>query len=85
MVRKRSICGGRKTARSALYMVALSAVRCNPVIRAMARRLRKTGKPFKVMITACMHKLLVILNTMIRTQTLWTPATVPLTSSTAAL
>jgi transposase len=73
---KRSIWGGRKTVRSALYMAAVSAVRCNPVIKAVAQRLRKAGKPFKVMITACMRKLLVILNTMVSTQTHWTPAVV---------
>lgn len=73
---KRSIWGGRKTVRSALYMAAVSAVRCNPVLKAMAQRLRKAGKPFKVMITACMRKLLVILNTMVSTQTHWTPAVV---------
>jgi len=73
---KRSIWGGRKTVRSVLYMAAVSAVRCNPVIRTMAQRLRKSGKPFKVMITACMRKLLVILNTMVRTKTHWTPAAV---------
>jgi transposase len=69
---KRSIWGGRKTVRSVLYMAALSARRCNPVIRAFADRLQKAGKPFKVAITACMRKLLVILNTMVRTDAHWT-------------
>jgi transposase len=73
---KRSIWGGRKSVRSVLYMAAVSAVRCNPTIKAMAQRLRKAGKPFKVMITACMRKLLVILNAMVSTQTHWTPAVV---------
>lgn len=73
---KRSIWGGRKSVRSVLYMAAVSAVRCNPVIKAMAHRLRKAGKPFKVMITACMRKLLVILNAMVSKQTHWTPAVV---------
>lgn len=71
---KRSIWGGRKSVRSALYMAAVTACRCNPVIKAFAQRLRKAGKPYKVMITACMRKLLVILNTMVSTKTQWTPA-----------
>jgi transposase len=61
---KRSIWGGRAEARQALYMAAVSARRCNPAIRAFAKRLESTGKIFKVVITACMRKLLVILNTM---------------------
>jgi len=71
---KRSIWGGRKNVRKALYMAARTACRCNPVIKAFAHRLRKRGKPYKVMITACMRKLLVILNRMVHTQTPWTPA-----------
>jgi transposase len=62
--------------RSVLYMAAVSAVRCNPVIKAVAQRLRKAGKPYKVMITACMRKLLVILNAMVSQQMHWTPAVV---------
>jgi len=73
---QRSIWGGRKSVRSVLYMAALGGLRCNPVVRALANRLRKAGKPFKVLITACMRKLLVILNTMVRTKTHWTPAVV---------
>jgi transposase len=68
---KRSIWGGRASVRSALYMAALSASRCNPLIRKFAQRLRKAGKPFKVVITACMRKLLVILNTMVRKNSHW--------------
>jgi len=68
---KRSIWGGRASVRSVLYMAALSAKRWNPVIRQFAQRLEKAGKPFKVVITACMRKLLVILNTMVRTNTHW--------------
>jgi transposase len=71
---QRSIWGGRKTVRRVLYMAAVTACRCNPVIKAFAHRLRKAGKPFRVMITACMRKLLVILNAMVSTQTHWTPA-----------
>jgi transposase len=68
---KRAIWGGRGQVRSALYMAALTATRCNPVIREFYLRLRADGKPFKVAITACMRKLLVIINTMIRNQTTW--------------
>ena len=69
---KGHIWGGRKDVRSVLYMAALSARNCNPVIRQFAQRLEDEGKAFKVVITACMRKLLIILNTMIRSQTLWT-------------
>ena len=67
------IWGGRKDVRSVLYMAAFTACRFNPVIRTLAERLRQNGKVYKVVITACMRKLLIILNTMIRNQTLWTP------------
>jgi transposase len=70
---KSRIFGGRKDIRSVLYMAALSAMRCNPVIHRFANRLAKKGKAFKIVITACMRKLLIILNTMIRNQTLWRP------------
>jgi transposase len=68
---KRSIWGGRADARQALYMAAVSARRCNPAINAFANRLESTGKLFKVVITACMRKLLVILNTIIKNNTPW--------------
>jgi transposase len=70
---KAHIFGGRKDVRSVLYMAAFTACRFNPVIREFAQRLRQEGKAYKVVITACMRKLLIILNTMIRNQTLWTP------------
>lgn len=70
---KRRIRGGRITVRCILYMTALSAKRCNPVIRRFAQRLEAQGKLFKVVITACMRKLLVILNTMIHENTHWNP------------
>ena len=70
---KRTICGGRRTVRTALYMAALSAKTCNPVIRKFAERLEAKGKLPKVILTACMRKLLVILNTMLKTNTLWNP------------
>jgi transposase len=53
-------------------MAALSARRCNPVIHAFAKRLAEQGKKPKVIITACMRKLLVILNTMVKNNTPWT-------------
>jgi transposase len=68
---KRSIWGGRKTVRGALYMATLTAMRCNHVIKPFAKRLEAEGKPFKVVITACMRKLLVILNTMVKNNTHW--------------
>jgi transposase len=70
---KRAIWGGRPSVRAVLYMATLSARKYNPVIRQFADRLEKAGKPFKVMLTACMRKLLIILNTMVRTGTNWNP------------
>ena len=70
---KSRIWGGRKDIRCALYMAALSAKRFNPAIHRFANRLAEKGKVFKIVITACMRKLLIILNTMIRNQTLWRP------------
>lgn len=73
---KRSIRGGRKSLRCTLCMAALSASQHNPVIRKFAERLKAAGKPGKVVIIACLRKLLVILNTMIKHNTPWkmTPA-----------
>jgi transposase len=68
-----SIFGGRAAVRTALYMATLSAVRCNPVLRPFYCRLRTSGKPAKVALTAAMRKLLLILNAMLKTQTPWTP------------
>ena len=70
---KRAIAGGRKSVRSVLYMAALAARRCNPVIKAFADRLAQHGKPFKVILTACMRKLLVILNSMVKSGRPWNP------------
>lgn len=70
---KRSIWGGRASVRNVLYMAALSAKKHNPVIRAFAARLLAKGKPPKVVLTACMRKLLVILNAMLRTGEPWGP------------
>lgn len=68
---KRAITAGRRTVRTALYMAALSAVRWNPQIRPFYERLRQAGKPFKVALTACMRKLLTILNALVRDNTPW--------------
>lgn len=70
---KRAISGGRRSVRNVLYMAALSARRHNPVIRRFAERLESQGKLPKVIITACMRKLLVTLNTMVKTNTQWNP------------
>ena len=70
---KRSIWGGRATVRTVLYMAALTARRCNATIRRFAQRLEKAGKPFKVIMTACMRKLLTILNLLVKTRTPWDP------------
>jgi len=70
---KRMIKGGRPAVRQALYMAALVASRHNPVIREFYQRLRLAGKPAKVALTACMRKLLVILNAMLKNRTYWNP------------
>jgi transposase len=68
---RRRIFGGRASVRTVLYMAALSAIKCNPVIKAFYQRLLDKGKVKKVAITACMRKLLVILNTMVKTGQDW--------------
>jgi transposase len=70
----RHIGGGRKHLRTALYMPVLTAVRCNPILRAFYQRLCQAGKPPKVALLACMRKLLAILNAMLRTGQDWNPA-----------
>ena len=68
---KRTIWGGRADIRAVLYMSTLSATQHNPVIRAFYQRLINAGKAHKVAMTACMRKLLTILNIMIKNQTPW--------------
>jgi len=68
---KRSIHGGRAAVRCVLYMAALAAMRFNPLIRNFAARLGKTGKCAKVIIVACMRKLLILLNAMVRDNLTW--------------
>lgn len=69
----RSIWGGRAQVRRLLYMPTLVATQYNPVISAQYNRLVERGKPKKVAIVACMRKLLIISNAMIRDRTHWTP------------
>ncbi len=68
-----TIFGGRADVRSALYMATLSAIRCNPALRSLYRRLRDAGKPKKVALLAATRKLLTILNAMLKHQTPWNP------------
>lgn len=70
---QRHVWAGRAHVRAALYMAAVAAVRCNPVIRRLYTRLTGIGKPAKLALTACMHKLLTILNAMSHRQVPWTP------------
>jgi transposase len=73
---QRSIHGGRASIRSVLYMATVTAIRCNPVIKAFAQRLEKAGKAAKVQIVACMRKLLGFLNVMVRDNLTWNQLTV---------
>ena len=68
---KRTVWGGRAPVRAVLDMGALVETRRNPVLRAFYCRLVEAGKPKKVALTACMRKLLTILNAMMRTNTTW--------------
>jgi transposase len=69
----RAIKGGRKAVRNALYMASLSASRFNPDLAAFAARLEKAGKEGKLVLTAVMRKLVVLANTLIAQNRLWTP------------
>lgn len=75
--RPRAVRGGRAPVRAALYMAALAAIRHNPVIKTFAERLAAKGKKPKVVIVACMRKLLVILHAMLKTNTTWDPRIAP--------
>lgn len=70
---KRFIWGGRADVRAVLYMATVSAIRCNEPIKAFAERLKKAGKPPKVVIVACMRKLLTIMNAMLKNNAPWNP------------
>lgn len=65
--------GGRAAVRDVLYMATLAAVRHNPPIRAFYERLQAAGKPKKVALVACMHKLLLVMNAIVRDNTAWDP------------
>jgi transposase len=69
----RAIWGGRRQVRAALYMAALVGVRHNPVLHSFYERLLARGKPKKVALTACMHKLLTILHAVLRDRAPWQP------------
>lgn len=71
---RRSIWGGRASVRRTLYMATLSAVRFNPTLRAFYEHLLLLGKPKKVALVACMRKLLIILNAIVRDQQPFQPA-----------
>lgn len=70
---KRTVWGGRARVRAALYMGTLAATRYNPVIKAFYQRLCAAGKPKKLALTACMRKMLSILNSMLKHRTQWGP------------
>lgn len=71
---KRTIWGGRARVRRGLYMATMAAVRFNPAIRTLYRRLVTKGKPHKVALTACMHKLLITCNAILASRKAWDPA-----------
>jgi transposase len=77
---RRQVWGGRATVRAMLYMAALVAKRHNPVIRTFYDRLLQSGKPGQVALVACMRKLLVILNAMMKSKQQWDPSLSCLTS-----
>ena len=68
---RRRVWGGRARVRAALYMAALVASRHNPILKAFYQRLRGAGKPAKVALIACAHKLLTIVNAMLRDGQPW--------------
>lgn len=69
----RTTWGGRSDVRCALYMAVMSAMRYDPVIKAFYERLRAAGKPAKVAMVACMHKLLTIINAILKSGNPWQP------------
>ena len=71
----RRVWGGRADVRVVLYMAALVATRYNPLIRSFYERLKAAGKPKKVALVACMHKLLLLCNSIMRSHSPWRPVT----------
>jgi transposase len=70
---KRFVWGGRADVRAVLYMATVTAIKHNDTIKAFADRLKQAGKPPKVVIVACMRKLLTIMNAMLKNNTPWNP------------
>lgn len=70
---QRRIRGGRAQVRTVMFMSMMSAMQCNPVFKATYQRLVAAGKPKKVAIIACMRKMVVMLNAMVRDEKLWSP------------
>lgn len=77
---KRFVMGGRSSVRGALFMAALVATRYNPVIQAFYGRLLAQGKPKKLALVACMRKLLVILNAVLKQKQAWQPPAIPVST-----
>lgn len=70
---KRMIRGGRPKIRTAMYMAMMSAIQCNPKFKEIYHRMVAAGKPKKVAIIACIRKLIVIINSMVRDGVMWNP------------
>ena len=70
---KRMIRGGRPKIRTAMYMAMMSAIQCNSKFKDLYKRMVKAGKPKKVAIIACIRKLVVIINSMVRDGVMWDP------------
>jgi len=70
---KRMIRGGRSQIRTVMYMAMMSAIQCNPKFKAIYQRLVASGKPKKVAIIACIRKMIVVLNSMVREGVMWNP------------
>jgi transposase len=70
---KRMIRGGRPKIRTAMYMAMMSAIQCNPKFKGIYQRLVAAGKPKKVAIIACIRKLVIVLNSMVRDGVIWDP------------
>ena len=72
---QRRILGGRHQIRSVMYIAMMSAMQCNPVFKSTFKRLVAAGKPKKIAIIACVRKMIVILNSMVRDGVMWNPKT----------
>ena len=70
---KRTMRGGRAQIRTAMYMAMMFAIQCNPKFKTLYHRLVSSGKPKKVVLIACIRKLVVTLNSMIRDGVMWDP------------